>query len=72
MFEYDQDVVQVLLEENSDFKRMYDKHHQLKEEVHKAEHGEIPMTDFALENLKKEKLLLKDKMAALIYQYRHA
>jgi len=72
MFEYDQEVVKALLEENNDFKRMYEKHHQLKDDVHKAEQGEIPMTDFALENLKKEKLLLKDKMAVLIYQYRHA
>lgn len=70
MFEYDQAIVQALLKENPAFKRMHDKHHDLKSRVDEAEHGVHPMDDFALERLKKEKLLLKDKMATLIEDYR--
>ena len=72
MFEYDQDIVQALLKENPAFKQMHDKHHDLKRRVTDAEHGIHPMDDFALERLKKEKLLLKDKMADMIKAYRKA
>jgi len=70
VFEYDQDIVHVLLTENTAFKKMYDKHHDLKSQVNDAEHGIHPMDDFALERLKKEKLFLKDKMADMIEDYR--
>lgn len=70
MFEYDQDIVEALLVNNGDFKRMYEKHGELKQRVRDANLGTEPVDDFALENMKKEKLLLKDRMAALIEQYR--
>ena len=70
MFEYDQEIVDNLLVENSDFKRMYDKHVELKEKVHSANIGAEPMDDVTLENMKKEKLMLKDRMSVLIESYR--
>jgi uncharacterized protein YdcH (DUF465 family) len=70
MFEYDQEIVQILLKENLVFKTMHDKHGAFKRQVTDAEHGIHPMDDFALERLKKEKLLLKDKMADMIEAYR--
>jgi len=70
MFEYDQDIVDVLLTENDDFKRLFEKHGELKEKVHEANIGTQPLDDFSLEKLKKEKLLLKDRMAAIIQDYR--
>jgi uncharacterized protein YdcH (DUF465 family) len=72
MFEYDQEIVDTLLTENADFKRLYDKHVELKQRVHDANTGTDPIDDYALENLKKEKLLLKDRMAAMILDYRRA
>lgn len=72
MFEYDQDIVDFLLVENDNFKRMYEKHGELKQRVRDANVGAEPLDDFTLENMKKEKLLLKDRMAALIEEYRRA
>jgi hypothetical protein len=70
MFEFDQEIVKTLLEENSEFKRLYEKHSQLKERVRDANLGAAPIDDYTLEKLKKEKLYLKDRMAMMIESYR--
>ena len=44
--------------------------HDLKEKVSSAELGVLPMDDISLGTMKKEKLLAKDKMAAMIERYR--
>ncbi len=72
MFEYDQQIVESLLSENNDFKRLYEKHHSLKQHVSEANSGNINIDQMELENLKKEKLLLKDQMAGMIEDYRRA
>lgn len=72
MFEYEEEIVKNLLEENPDFKRMYDKVCAIKNRVDDANHGEHPMDDYSLEDLKKEKLLLKDQMAGIIKDYQRA
>ena len=72
MFEHDQEIVDSLLSEDEDFKRLYEKHGKLKQQVREANIGTEPLDDFALENLKKEKLLIKDRMAAMIATYRQA
>lgn len=72
MFEHDQEIVNSLLSEDEDFKRLYEKHGKLKQKVREANIGTEPMDDFTLENLKKEKLLIKDRMAAKIASYRQA
>ena len=70
MFEHEEDIVNNLLQENADFKRMYDKVCQIRVQVRSANTGENPMDDYSLENLKKEKLYLKDRMAGMINEYR--
>ena len=72
MFEYDQHIVNSLLSENNDFKRLYDKYDMLKQRVKEANAGVVAMDDYSLENIKKEKLLLKDRMAHMIEDYRQA
>lgn len=72
MFEYDQHIVDALLSESADFQRLYRKHVELKQRVHDANSRASLMDDATLENLKKEKLLIKDKMAAIIEEYRRA
>jgi uncharacterized protein YdcH (DUF465 family) len=69
MFEYEEAIVEQLLKENNDFKRLYNKHGQLKRRVEEVHRGREQLDDFSLENLKKEKLFIKDKMAALIEDY---
>ena len=70
MFEYDQEIVEVLLNDNKQFQALYKEHNTLKEKVRDAELGVLPLDDFSLGTMKKEKLLVKDKMAVLIEQYR--
>jgi len=70
MFEYDQQIVTTLLNANEDFQELYKQHNDLKEKVRSAELGVLPLDDISLGTMKKEKLLAKDKMAAMIERYR--
>ena len=70
MFEYDQDIVEVLLNDNEQFQALYKEHNALKEKVRDAEIGVLPLDALSIGTMKKEKLLAKDKMAAIIEQYR--
>jgi uncharacterized protein len=70
MFEYEQSVVDTLLTEDDGFRRLYDKHNELKQQIHEAHIGTLPLDDFTVEKMKKQKLLLKDQMAAIIKDYR--
>jgi uncharacterized protein YdcH (DUF465 family) len=72
MFEFDQKVVDALLAEDNNFRRLYEKYNGLKEQVRQANAGVAPLDDISLENLKKQKLVLKDQMAAIISGYRSA
>ncbi len=72
MFESDDEIVQELLLDDEEFKRLYQKHHALKDQVQQANEGILPLDDVSLENLKKQKLLLKDKMAAMIASRRRS
>ncbi len=72
MFEFEKEIVDSLLNENQDFKRLYEKHSRLKRRVESVHEGSEPLDDLSLEVLKKEKLFLKDKMAALIEDYRQS
>jgi len=70
MFEYDQAIVDTLLNDNQRFQELYKHHHDLKEKVKNAELGVSPTDDTTLGTMKREKLLAKDKMAAMIEEYR--
>jgi len=72
MFEFEGDIVEHLLKENKNFVRLYNKHDRLKRRVDGAHIGKEHLDDFSLETLKKEKLVLKDKMAKLIEHHRHS
>ena len=70
MFDYDQDIVKSLLHESIEFKRLYDKHSRLKQQVQEVQTSNQDFDDFELERLKKEKLYLKDRMAGMIENYK--
>ncbi len=66
MFEHRQEVMEKLMKENEDFRRIFNRHQQLDKRVSEAELGTAPMEDLALNQLKKEKLLAKDRLAYLM------
>lgn len=66
MFEHRQDQMDHLMKENDNFRRLYNRHQALDKQVAEAEMGRAPLDDLALNKLKKEKLLAKDKLAHLM------
>ena len=62
----EQELVERLLHDDGHFKHLYDKHHDLKQRVAQAQRKDPLLDDLSLEQLKKEKLLLKDQMAEII------
>lgn len=70
MLDVDQETLDRLLAEDEDFRSMYQRHAELNKRVDKAGRGELPLSDNALVEMKKEKLALKDQMTAIIHQHR--
>lgn len=70
MFEYEQDIVDELRNTNQEFEQLFREHGKLKKKVRDAELGILPWDDYTLENMKKKKLLAKDKMAMMIAKYK--
>ena len=66
MFEHHQSKLKELINENEDFRRIYNRHQELDRQVTAAELGTAPMEDLALTRLKKEKLWIKDKLAVFM------
>jgi len=66
MFEHRKERLDELIKENDDFRRIYDRHQELDKRVTAAELGTAPMDDLALNQLKKEKLLAKDRLSMLM------
>ena len=66
MFEHRQNQMDDLMKENEDFRRIYNRHQELDKRVTAAEHGTAPMEDLALNQLKKEKLWAKDRLASFM------
>ncbi len=66
MFEHRQDKMESMMKESEDFRRIYNRHQELDKRVTEAELGTAPMDDLALNQLKKEKLWAKDKLANLM------
>ena len=66
MFESEDKIIASLLKEDLGFKRLYDKHLGLKQAVAGANAGNLAIDSTKLEQMKKEKLWLKDQMAKMI------
>jgi uncharacterized protein YdcH (DUF465 family) len=66
MFEHRQEKMEKLMKENEDFLRVFNRHQELDKRVTAAEIGTAPMEDLALNQLKKEKLWVKDKLARMM------
>ena len=66
MFEHRQEQMERMKQENEDFLRVFNRHQELDKRVTAAEVGTAPMEDLALNQLKKEKLWAKDKLARMM------
>jgi len=66
------DEISELKQNNTHFKRVFEKHNKLDQDVKDAEHGRVGMNDLEIEKMKKEKLLLKDEMLQMILEHKKA
>ncbi len=53
---------------NEHFRMLFDKYHKLDREVYRVEYNIEPRSDTALEELKKQRLVLKDELFQILKQ----
>lgn len=68
--ENDSSTIKHLLQDNDEFRELYNRHRELDKRVHAAEVGAKPMEDLALVQLKKEKLWARDRMTQMLHNHR--
>jgi uncharacterized protein YdcH (DUF465 family) len=60
-----------LIQGNSEFKQLYQRHKQLDKQVLDAELGVLPIDDLTLTQMKREKLAAKDRLTRLFDVLHH-
>jgi len=58
--------IQTLRANNAHFRKLADDYHQVNRQIHGAEINVTPMDQFAEEDLRKQRMRLKDEIAALL------
>ena len=64
------DVMQVLRSSDSQFSKMFDEYHSITTQVEHLEEEDVPVDDFTIEEMKKARVKLKDKMYKLLVAHR--
>ncbi|MFC4260940.1 YdcH family protein [Marinobacter lacisalsi] len=63
------DAIHHLKSSSTHFAKLFDEYHDIEHEVHRYETGAENTSDDHLENLKKQRLHLKDQLSAMIRDY---
>lgn len=66
------DAMQVLRSSDSSFSQMFDEYHSLTSQVERLEEEDVPVDDFTIEEMKKTRARLKDKMYKLLVAQRNS
>jgi uncharacterized protein len=66
MFPEFRDLISTLKTEDAHFARLFQRHNELDQEIKNRETGPLPADGRTIETLKKEKLLLKDKLYVVL------
>lgn len=66
MFPDQADKIHELKAANGEFARIFDEYHEVTREIHRGETNVEPMDDFHLEELRKRRLQMLDRVAAII------
>jgi uncharacterized protein YdcH (DUF465 family) len=59
-----------LKQKNAHFAKIFEKHNELDQKAKDADEGRLHLSDTELEQIKKEKLLLKDEALKMILEYK--
>ncbi len=70
----EQEIIELLKKENEDFRKLSDEHHHLDGQLIEIDRKVYltPEEDIERKKMAKQKLLLKDKMAEMIREYKKA
>lgn len=60
------DAMQLLRSSDDSFSRMFDEYHSVTSEVERLEEEDVPVDDFTIEQMKKVRAKLKDKMYRML------
>jgi len=72
MFHEHRDIVTKLKSTNNHFKKVFDKHNDLHDQIDKAEEGGMDhINPVEIESMKKKKLKLKDEAYAMIMDFKN-
>jgi uncharacterized protein YdcH (DUF465 family) len=59
-----------LKQKNAHFAKIFERHNELDQKAKDADEGRLHLSDTELEQIKKEKLLLKDEALKMILEYK--
>ena len=65
------EVMQALRASDSGFCQMFDEYHRLTDQVERLEEEDVPVDDFTIEEMKKTRIKLKDKMYKQLVAHRN-
>jgi hypothetical protein len=60
------DAIHQLKTANHHFAKIFDEYHRLNKDIRRIEENEEPVTDIALEEMKKQRLKLKDELHVML------
>ena len=66
MFPEQADKIHELKAENGEFARIFDEYHDVTREIHRGETNIEPMDDFHLEDLRKRRLQMLDRVTSIL------
>jgi len=69
LHEYREEISE-LKQNDKHFARIFEKHNELDQKAKNADEGRTHLSSVEIENIKKEKLLLKDEMSKAILEYK--
>jgi len=69
MFEQNEKEIEALMQSNTEFRALYQRHKELDSKVRDAELGVLPIDEVTLHNMKKEKLRAKDRLTHMWERY---
>lgn len=63
------DVMQSLTTQNDRFREMFSEYHRLTDEIERLEEADVPVSDFTIEEMKKQRVRLKDQIYRMTIGY---